>query len=148
MNAEISSKADVSSVPQISVDGYKSDVSFLHVSDTEYYKILEKGAISNVVYVVSSEYNNMYGMQVKNVQDGTDISDAVNLGQLFGLSDELSTKADVEDTKYVFNEIQSGQIEDMAVNYLSIDAATQLSFPPPGNRVRDFIVTLDIPQTV
>ena len=75
----ISAKADISSVPKISVDGEIGDFGLMHVSRQDYEQILQDGPLSNVLYLVSSEYNNAYGMQIKNLSAGTDLSDAVNL---------------------------------------------------------------------
>lgn len=90
MDKQISSKADISSVPKISVDGVPSDIGFIHCSDQEYEQILEDGPLSNVLYLVSSEFNNAYGMQIKNLSAGTDLSDAVNMEQFQPVSADVS----------------------------------------------------------
>lgn len=99
--SSLSVKADISSVPKISVDGIPSDIGFLHCSDQEYEQILEDGPLSNVLYLVSSEYNNAYGMQIKNLSAGTDLSDAVNLEQL------QSVSSDVDALQLSVNELTS-----------------------------------------
>ena len=35
---------------------------------------------ANTLYVVSSDYNDAYGMQIKNLAAGTEISDAATIG--------------------------------------------------------------------
>lgn len=47
-----------------------------HVSTEEYAQILEEGALSNVLYVVSSDVNDMMGERVTNVADPVELSDA------------------------------------------------------------------------
>jgi hypothetical protein len=46
--------------------------------------------LSNVLYLVSSEFNNAYGMQIKNLSAGTDLSDAVNMEQFQPVSADVS----------------------------------------------------------
>ena len=53
-----------------------------HVSMQEYEQILEDGPLSNVLYIVSGEYESAFGKQIKNLSAGTDLSDAVNLEQM------------------------------------------------------------------
>ena len=81
-SADISSKADISSVPSFSIDGQVGDLEIQHVSMQEYEQILEDGPLSNVLYIVSGEYESAFGKQIKNLSAGTDLSDAVNLEQM------------------------------------------------------------------
>ena len=100
---------------KILIDGEKVDqFEVKHVSRDEYYSLVnsEEGALSNAIYIVSSDALNMYGEQIKNVADGTDLSDAVNLNQLCAAVQsikipEIPTKVSVfeNDAKYV-NETQ------------------------------------------
>lgn len=49
----------------------------------EYASMLTADALlSNCLYIVDNQFEDMYGQQVKNVAPGTDLSDAVNLGQV------------------------------------------------------------------
>lgn len=88
-SADISSKADISSVPSFSIDGQVGDLEIQHVSMQEYEQILEDGPLSNVLYIVSGEYESAFGKQIKNLSAGTDLSDAVNLEQVTQISSSL-----------------------------------------------------------
>ena len=59
------------------VNGEKTDLSVCSISDVDYRQLLVEDACkSNVIYVVSSDYVNAYGQQLKNVAAPTDLSDA------------------------------------------------------------------------
>ena len=59
------------------VNGSKVDLSVCNVSDTEFHQLVaEDKCESNVIYVVSSDYINAYGQQLKNVAAPTELSDA------------------------------------------------------------------------
>lgn len=70
------------------MDGTVSDFGVLHISKDEYARRLIDGSLlSNELYVISSDYTDMYGEQIKNIAPGTELSDAVNLEQLSGKVD-------------------------------------------------------------
>lgn len=59
------------------VDGVKADLSVCHISDTDYHSLVNEGRCQdNAIYVVSSDYVNAYGGQVKNLAAPTDLDDA------------------------------------------------------------------------
>ena len=59
------------------VDGVKADLSVCHISDIDYYGLVNEGRCQgNVVYVVSSDCINAYGGQAKNLAAPTDPDDA------------------------------------------------------------------------
>ena len=59
------------------VNGEKADLSVCNISDAEYHALVVDGMCeSNVIYVVSSDYINAYGHQMKNLASPTDLSDA------------------------------------------------------------------------
>ena len=59
------------------VNGEKTDLSVCSISDVDYRQLLVEDACkSNVIYVVSSDYVNAYGQQLKNVAAPTDLNDA------------------------------------------------------------------------
>ena len=92
---EISKKADLSALTHISVDGNSVD-SFgaRHVSYKEYAEMLTAGTLlSNELYVVSSDNQNMYGQQIKNVASPTDLSDAATKGYVDDLSTRITAAA-------------------------------------------------------
>ena len=62
------------------ISGY-SDLSVIKLSANEYASLLTSDQLlSNALYVVEDEYEDMYGMQVKNVAYPTDLSDAATKG--------------------------------------------------------------------
>lgn len=80
----------------IYIDGNKSDLSIMQLSQTEYSNLVKDNAcISNVLYVVENDCVNAFNMQIKNVADPTDSQDAVTLGYLknnFDMNSKYVTK--------------------------------------------------------
>ena len=65
----------------VSVDNVKADVNMVHISLDDYNEKLVGGEIlSNELYVISADYVETYGQQIKNVADPTDLSDAATKG--------------------------------------------------------------------
>ena len=66
------------------VNGIKTDtLSIQHISQDDYHDLVtSEGVLSNVLYIVSSNTLNMYGEQIKNLADGIEDMDAVNMRQL------------------------------------------------------------------
>ena len=55
-------------INNIYINGVKSDLSICNISDTDYYKLLvEDKCEDNVLYIVSSDFSNAYGKQLKNL---------------------------------------------------------------------------------
>lgn len=80
-------------------DGKQSDLSVVKVTNQEYASLLQNGtAEPNALYVVSSEYIDAYGTQMKNLAAGTDISDAVTVGQLNAASSAISSQVTANTT--------------------------------------------------
>lgn len=72
---------------KISVDGVKADLNIEHLSLSDYMEREASGQLlSNELYIVSTDTFDALGKQVKNMASGTDLSDAVNLGQLTEVS--------------------------------------------------------------
>lgn len=58
-------------------------LSVTHIGCDDFYQRVQTSSLlSNEIYVVSCDYVNTYGQQIKNVAPATDLSDAVNLEQL------------------------------------------------------------------
>jgi hypothetical protein len=58
-----------------------SDLNVIHISNDDYSDLLVYDNIdSKTIYIVSSDNFDVFGEQIKNVADATDLSDAVNLG--------------------------------------------------------------------
>lgn len=65
----------------------RTDLSVVKLSGDDYQDLVAAdGVLSNVIYVVESDYEDAYGQQIKNVAPGSDLSDAVNYGQLAQVS--------------------------------------------------------------
>ena len=70
---------------KILIDGEKVDqFEVKHISRDDYYDLVnsEEGALSNAIYIVSSDNLNAYDQKIENVADGEKDTDAVNLGQV------------------------------------------------------------------
>lgn len=74
----------------VSADGVKSDINIQHISQEDYESLVDDGhVLSNTVYIISGDYVEAYGQQMKNLAPGTELSDAVNLEQLNSLSSKF-----------------------------------------------------------
>lgn len=89
---KLSARSAILRPDDITIDGEAtSSLGFKHISQEEYHDLVVNDKIlSNVVYVVSSDYLNMYDEQIKNLAPGTDPKDAINVSQLSSASKELS----------------------------------------------------------
>lgn len=77
-------------------DGKQTDLSVIKLSSyEEYAQILEGDVPANALYIMPAEYENAFGQQIKNVAPGTDLSDAVTVGQVNAVSSQLSGKEDM-----------------------------------------------------
>ena len=64
-------------------DGKQSDLSIVKLPVEEYAQLVALSATeANTLYIMSSEYEDLFGMQIKNMAAGTDLSDAVTVEQL------------------------------------------------------------------
>ena len=86
--------SDFSKVTLISNDvAYSKDLSVIKLSYNEYKDLVNSNATSpSILYIVSSDYVETYGQQIKNVAPATDLSDAVNLEQLTEVSSIVNDK--------------------------------------------------------
>ena len=70
---------------ELTAEGEYGNLSVVKISKDDYETLVAlSGDIlsNNVLYIVESDYADMYGEQIKNLADGTDLSDAVNKQQL------------------------------------------------------------------
>lgn len=94
------------------IDGNKTDLSVVQLSQTEYAKLIKDGmCLSNVLYVVENDYVDAFDMQIKNVADPTDSQDAVTLGYLKNNFDM--------DSKYVTKDELSANMISIMKNLLN-----------------------------
>ena len=78
MKANLSALSTKSAV---SVDSAIADVNIVHISQAEFAdKLAMDAVLSNELYIVSCEWNEMYGRQAKNLAAGTDANDAATFG--------------------------------------------------------------------
>lgn len=64
-------------------DRMTSAFSLLHISQEDYAKLIISGLVDpDTLYIVSSNVIDAMGQQIKNLADGTELSDAVNVEQL------------------------------------------------------------------
>ena len=68
-------------------------LSAIHIGRDEFYdKVRNNELLSNELYVVSSDYINAYGQQMKNLAEPTELCDAVNKNYVDHASDSLSAE--------------------------------------------------------
>ena len=79
---------------KIFIDGLSTEsLSAIHISQDDFYqKVVNDQILSNELYIVSSEYVDAYGEQIKNVATPTDLSDATTKEYV---DDNLSLKQDI-----------------------------------------------------
>lgn len=67
-----------SSDKKIFIDGLSAEsLSAMHISQDDFFqKVIASAMLSNELYIVSSDYINAYGEQLKNLAEPTDLSDA------------------------------------------------------------------------
>lgn len=121
---------------KIYIDDNQVDKLYIkHVSQDEYYELVnsEEGALSNAIYIVSSDTLNMYGEQIKNVAAGTDLSDVVNLNQLCSAVQsieipEIPTKISEfeNDLSLAKIKIDNQYIEEFEIKHVSKDEYYEL----------------------
>jgi len=80
----------------VSVDNVKADVNLQHISQKDYEQlVVDDATLSNALYVVSADYVESYGQQIKNVAPGSDLSDAVNVEQLLSAVGNVQVPTDL-----------------------------------------------------
>ena len=68
-------------------------LSAIHISRDEFYvKVRNNELLSNELYIVSSDYINAYGQQMKNLAEPTELCDAVTKNYVDHASDSLSVE--------------------------------------------------------
>ena len=69
----------------LTAEGEYGNLSVVKISKDDYEALVALSGdtlSNNVLYVIDSDYEDAYGQQIKNLADGTDLSDAVNIKQL------------------------------------------------------------------
>ena len=69
----------------LTAEGKYGDLSVMKISKDDYEALVALSGdtlSNNVLYVIDGDYEDAYGQQIKNLADGTDLNDAVNIKQL------------------------------------------------------------------
>ena len=69
----------------LTAEGEYGNLSVVKISKDDYEALVALSGdtlSNNVLYVIDSDYEDAYGQQIKNLADGTDPNDAVNIKQL------------------------------------------------------------------
>lgn len=126
LSAKVSSLSDEFSTVTIKdptvpeyASGKKSDLSVIKLTTTEYASMLVLSTQQpNAIYIVSDTFHDAYGLQLKNLAKGTDLSDAVTLEQL----NDLSVPG-----KYILSASGVSSLETAKVNVVTMQQYLQLS---------------------
>ena len=83
------------------VNGIKTNtLSIQHISQDDYHELVtQENVLSNVLYIISSDYLNAYNEQIKNVAEGIEDTDGVNLKQVNDLIKVETDRAISAETK-------------------------------------------------
>lgn len=103
-----------------------TDISVVRISRNDYADVLKNtklsNSLSNTLYIVEDDALDAYGQKVVNVQDGTDLSDAMNVRQIQeisnGITSDVKTKYDELNTA-IGNKIWIGNILSDESGYVS-----------------------------
>jgi hypothetical protein len=106
-----------------------SDLNVIHISNDDYSDLLVSDNIdSKTIYIVSSDNFDAFGEQIKNVADATDLSDAVNLGQVEHIIDSVSSElnSNITEKIWIGNDLSSGEYTNLSVVKVTSDKYQQL----------------------
>lgn len=119
-------------------DRYAEKLELKHVSRDEYSEIIKTGALSNCLYVVSSETINAYGEQIKNVGEPELSSDAATKGYV----DSELLKVDVRDQLTAYYD--KSQVNALSTTFRSglATTASLSAYQPKGNYLTSFTTAL------
>jgi len=94
-------RAALSAKSAVSVDGGRADVDIRHISKDDYEALVARGAaLSNTLYLVSADYVDAYGQQIRNIQPGSALSDAASYGQVLSVAETALTAVPPEYKTY------------------------------------------------
>lgn len=151
-SANVSSIIDGYGFTKTYVDGEKTDISAIHISEEDFNKLVkDENTISNVIYAVEYKDDNMYGERIRNVADPVEDQDAatkryvddrlINSGN--GDNYVLTSVIPVE-----FGDGLSCKVDNYAITTICISNPSKtLSVILPGitedNKVRDFVIRFE-----
>lgn len=151
-SANVSSIVDGYNFTQTFVDGKRTDISAVHISEEEFNKLVKnEGIISNVIYAIEYEDDNMYGERIRNVADPVEDQDAATKKYV---DDRLINSGGGDDyvlTSVIPVDFEGGlccQIENYKITTILISNPSKtLSVILPGmtenNKVRDFVIRFE-----
>lgn len=115
-------KNELSTKSSVFVDNNQTDLNVIHIDNSEYSNLVATDSIDNsTIYIVSSDNLNMTGEKIINLADGTDLSDAVNLGQMTTAIETINTIVNLKSTVSV-----DGQISDIQIVHVELSDYEQL----------------------
>ena len=77
----------------IYINGEKTnDFQVINIAQDDYHALVKAGnALSNAIYIVSSDIMNMYNERITNLADGISANDAATYGQLSVVENKVET---------------------------------------------------------
>ena len=107
---------------KIFIDGLSTEtLSAVHIGQEDYYNLVSSSSVlSNVLYVVSSDYINAYGQRIENLAEPKLSTDAATKGYVDGISSSLNSQIQQ------LSDALSDEIETLSTN-LSTSISTLTS---------------------
>lgn len=99
------------------VNGTKADLSVEKIKYSDYAALVtEEKCLSNVLYVVESDYVDMHGEQIKNLADPTNDQDAVTLK--YAKDNFTNVQVDIDESKFVLKTELKDLVKDTMIDLL------------------------------
>lgn len=137
----------------IYINGIKSELSVQNLTEDEYHALTpEERAISNMLYVVEYEDDNMYGERIRNVADPVDNQDAATKkyvdSQMSNVKVPTKTSQLYNDSGFLTkhqslsNYYTKDEVDEIAGDYYTKDEVVEIS----GNLSQKSVVKLSVPE--
>lgn len=98
------------------INGERSDLSICKMSESEYTELVKSDScISNMLYVVESDFINANGQQLKNLADPTDQQDAVTKKYF---EENMPKDLDFDESKYVLKSDLKDNVKNIMLDLL------------------------------
>ena len=99
----------------IYVNGEKADLSVCKIRQSEYNELVKnESCLSNMLYVVESDYIDACGQQIKNVAEPIDAQDAVTLKY----AQDNFGKTNIDESKFVLKNEFKDLVKDAVIDLL------------------------------
>lgn len=128
----ISTKIFVGNYISNDIKGDYSDLSVLKTTMDEYQQLLVDGRLStdlsNTIFITTDKNINAFGEKIINLADATELSDAVNLGQVEHIINSVSSNlnSNITEKIWIGNDLSSGEYTNLSVVKVSSDKYQQL----------------------